>query len=112
MIVNPAQVMANLPKLPSETYGNPISSLTSKFGSATSQIPSITSGIASTLSSATSSIGSSLSSVTSSVASSATHTHHHSATSVAPIPTVLPGNNAIYEQAGDAGQRTLWYVSY
>jgi len=30
--------------------------------------------------------------------------------SVAPIPTVIPGNTPIYEAAGDVGNRTLWVV--
>ena len=29
--------------------------------------------------------------------------------SVAPIPTIIP-TPAIYEEAGDMGKRTLWYV--
>lgn len=28
--------------------------------------------------------------------------------SVAPIPTVVPGTEPIYQQAGDVGNRTLW----
>jgi hypothetical protein len=28
--------------------------------------------------------------------------------SVAPIPTVIPGNEPIYQTAGDVGNRTLW----
>ncbi|CAF9937676.1 hypothetical protein IMSHALPRED_000503 [Imshaugia aleurites] len=30
--------------------------------------------------------------------------------SVAPIPTVVPGNTPIYQEAGDVGSRTLWVV--
>jgi hypothetical protein len=29
--------------------------------------------------------------------------------SVAPIPTIVPGNDSIYVKAGDVGNRTLWY---
>ncbi|MCJ1230083.1 hypothetical protein MMC12_006754 [Toensbergia leucococca] len=32
------------------------------------------------------------------------------ASSVAPIPTVFPGNTPIYQLAGDAGKRVLWVV--
>lgn len=28
--------------------------------------------------------------------------------SVAPIPTIIPGNKPIYVKAGDLGNRTLW----
>lgn len=28
--------------------------------------------------------------------------------SVAPVPTVIPGTKPIYEAAGDVGNRTLW----
>ena len=28
---------------------------------------------------------------------------------VAPIPTVVPGNTPIYQTASDTGSRTLWY---
>lgn len=28
--------------------------------------------------------------------------------SVAPVPTVIPGNDPIYVEAGDVGNRTLW----
>ena len=31
--------------------------------------------------------------------------------SVAPIPTVIPGVPPIYETAGDVGNRTLWYAA-
>ena len=31
--------------------------------------------------------------------------------SVAPIPTVFPGNEDIYQEAGDVGNRTLWYAA-
>jgi hypothetical protein len=31
--------------------------------------------------------------------------------SVAPIPTVVPGSTPIYETAGDVGNRTLWYAA-
>ena len=30
--------------------------------------------------------------------------------SVAPVPTVIPGSEPVYEVAGDAGQKTLWVV--
>ena len=32
------------------------------------------------------------------------------AESVAPIPTVVPGSEPIYQVASDAGQKTLWVV--
>ena len=31
--------------------------------------------------------------------------------SVAPIPTVIPGVPPVYETAGDVGNRTLWYAA-
>lgn len=31
--------------------------------------------------------------------------------SVSPIPTVIPGNEPIYQVAGDIGNRTLWLVA-
>lgn len=34
-----------------------------------------------------------------------------SATSVAPLPTIIPGKTPIYETAGDVGNRTLWYAA-
>jgi len=33
-----------------------------------------------------------------------------SPSSVAPIPTVVPGNKPIYEVASDSGTKTLWVV--
>jgi hypothetical protein len=32
------------------------------------------------------------------------------AASVAPIPSVIPGSEPIYQVAGDAGQKVLWVV--
>ncbi|KAL9102518.1 MAG: hypothetical protein Q9163_002353 [Psora crenata] len=34
----------------------------------------------------------------------------HHATSVAPLPTVTPGNTIEYQKSGDVGNRTLWVV--
>jgi hypothetical protein len=31
--------------------------------------------------------------------------------SVAPLPTIIPGKTPIYETAGDVGNRTLWYAA-
>ena len=31
--------------------------------------------------------------------------------SVAPVPTVIPGDTPIYQKSGDVGNRTLWYVA-
>lgn len=31
--------------------------------------------------------------------------------SVAPVPTVIPGSDPVYVKAGDVGNRTLWYFS-
>lgn len=36
---------------------------------------------------------------------------HSSSSSVAPVPTVIPGNSPIYVEAGDVGNRTLWVVT-
>jgi hypothetical protein len=30
--------------------------------------------------------------------------------SIAPVPTVVPGSEPIYQVSGDAGNRTLWVV--
>jgi hypothetical protein len=30
--------------------------------------------------------------------------------SVAPVPTVVPGSEPIYQEAGNAGMKTLWVV--
>jgi len=32
--------------------------------------------------------------------------------SVAPVPTVLPGPSEVYQTAGGVGHRTLWYASF
>ena len=30
----------------------------------------------------------------------------------APLPTVVPGSSVEYQEAGEVGKRTLWYVRF
>lgn len=33
-----------------------------------------------------------------------------SSSSVAPVPTVIPGEDPVFQEMQDTGRRTLWYV--